>query len=634
VPPAEQFDRPITEPKLLSRLARVPARARYWSWVTLAIVCGVALRWGALNGSLLGDDWDHYAMEVGIYPVPRALLDKYNFVARGPGEHARLLHSGRLPWWSDSDIQLAVWRPLSSALVHFDFGVLDAQHKPWRQHWHSLFWWVLLLGAVASLLAEVLPLPAAAAGLLLYSMDDAHVLPIAWSANRSELVSIALVTWGLYAHVMARTRRVRGARAASLGLVALGLLAGEHGLAPLAYFVSFECASVDDSLRHRLRSLMPFAALTISYLAIRTGLGYAVTGSSFYIDPFAEPARYFVASLTRLPVLCADLTLGWASDWWYREPAWRAALIRLGFVPARWLAMEHLRQIQVGLGVLTLAGVGWFWMRTRRARVGMSSQSVRWLLLGAVMSLLPMCAALPMSRLTVAAAIGFDAAFGYLLWRSLCIVARRAPIIQRVAAAVCVALIVQLHAVRAAERSYAEVNYYAMRSHVEEDWVRAAELDVPDLAHKHVIIVSARDWASQFVLPFVRHAHGLEMPASSEVLSAASDSPHELTRVAANVLELGLREQPVDPPFLLSVYRRQTSLFHDGEIIPSDRFDVAVLKTVAGEPTRLRFTFRSSLDDPRYVFLYPMPRGLVRLRLPRVGERVRLPAPAWPSSHR
>jgi hypothetical protein len=169
------------------------------------------------------------------------------------------------------------------------------------------------------------------------------------------------------------------------------------------------------------------------------------------------------------------------------------------------------------------------------------------------------------------------------------------------------------------------------RSQTEEQWVLRAEIDERAVAGQRIMVVTAPDWTSQWALPFVRHLHGLPMPASSELLSAAFEGAHELLRVGPRVLELDILEGAGPMTFAGSVYRPEDAVFHAGDSFDCPHFHVDVLTAARGQPKRMRFTFPWSLDDPRYLFLFPRPAGLARLRLPPVGETLWLPEPAWPS---
>ena len=51
---------------------------------------------GSMKARLLADDWEHYAIEKGVYPVKLPVWDMFNWVA-GDAERAALRASGRLP---------------------------------------------------------------------------------------------------------------------------------------------------------------------------------------------------------------------------------------------------------------------------------------------------------------------------------------------------------------------------------------------------------------------------------------------------------------------------------------------------------------------------------------------------------
>ncbi len=603
----------------------------YLAWVSLAIVLGLGLRWHALDGAFFADDYDHYAMHAGIYPLSRGPFDMFDFVGEGPAEHAPLLRSGRLPWWTYPGVHLAVLRPLASALIAFDFWLSGA--SPWGFHLHSMLWWVVLLAGVAALLRSTLPLPVAALGVLIYALDEAHGLPLSWIANRSAIVAVALCCWGLWAHVAARQGTLRRGRALSLLLVALALLAGEHAFAGLAYFAAFELWGMRGALTARLRALLPVAALGTTYLLVRAGLGYGIAGSGFYIDPLTTPLRYAAAAMTRLPLLLGDLLFGLGAEWEYAGPPWREWLLKQDLLPPRWLALSSLQRLQLGAGVAAgVVALGLLWV-LGRAPLRARAPGARWLLLGGLLSILPMCSTLPMSRLCLGAAIGIDAmlalllcaAVGAALQRGL---PRRWP--ARLGFALLALPLIFVHLVYAGVRARRDVGYYAYLSRVEDDWVEHAEIDDAKIAGQQVFVIAGRDWPSQWALPFARHLHGHPMPERSALLSAAFDNPHVLLRRAARVLELRIEGAPVPATFSGSVYRPEVAPLRPGQRFAGAGFRVEILAAAGGQPTRLRFTFALPLDDPGYLFLYPREDGLRRVRMPAVGQRLRLPAPAVP----
>jgi hypothetical protein len=607
-------------------------RARYWGFVALAIALGIVLRSAALHGSLLGDDWDHYAMWAGAYPVQRSALDMFDFVGGGAAERLALLHSGRLPWWSDPGIQLSFLRPLASALAYFDYAVLGPAASA-SHHWHTAAWWALSVVAVAGVLVRSVPRPVATLAILLYAVDDAHALPVAWSANRGELVAVASMLGALCAHLDWLQQRRRHSRVISIALVCCGMLSGEYALALFGFFVAHALFAQRAPARLRFRALAPLALPVVAYLIARSWLGYGTAGSSFYVDPVRDPDRYLISSLARVPMLLADLVFGYPAEWWYGDPPWRSHLVdALGRMPDAWLSPAHVHDVQLGLGVLGLALLSLGLAQLVRRSPQRARHPLVWLLCGALLGLLPLCGVLPMSRLCIGPSLGFHTALAWLAVRAARSVIRRGAIPGRLLASAVIAGIFSVHGVYAATRSRSETRQYALRAGTEEAWVKHAEIAASGLATRHVIIVSAHDLASQFSLPFVRRLHGLSVPASSELLLPAWDGPLELTRVADNVLDVRAVHSSDSAAFRTSAYRLSTSEYRQRQVFTGENFTVVAMAVEHGNPTQLRFAFKRPLGDQSYVFLYPVANGLRALHLPDVGSAVRLGPPAWPSA--
>lgn len=462
--------------------------AAYWLSIACFVSLGVSLRWSAIDSSLICDDWDHYAMYAGIYPVQRGPLDMFNFVSDSPAERAALHRTGRLPWWSSPNLELSMMRPLSSALLYVDYAWLDAHRAPSRAHIHSMLWWIALLVGVSVMLRPILSPLVASSAMLLYAVDDAHTLPVAWIANRSELVASALVVWGTCAYLADRRQPRTHVRIVAFILLALGLLAGEYAFAALAYLAAFELAGSLEPMRARLKAIAPVLAMTLAYIVVRHLLGYRIEGSSIYIDPFSEPVRFLAACVTRLPLMLGDLGFGLASEWLNWPPPWRDSLLELRVLPASWLSIENLVRIQIWLGytatALAIGGLAWL----SRSRAGASRRTLRWLLLGAVLSLMPVSGTIPMSRLIVVGSIGFSACLAALFWALWRIVIARRQVALRVLCALAGLAIIAVNGVGAATLSYLDTRFTSQRSHSDETWTLDAELDPKLVSQQHVII--------------------------------------------------------------------------------------------------------------------------------------------------
>jgi hypothetical protein len=602
---------------------------RYWASVALAIVLGIALRAPALQGRLLGDDWDHFAMVHGLYPVQRSSLDLYDFAADAAAERRALMSSGRLPWWTAPDFHLAFLRPLSSALLFFDHTVLGSD-APERHHWHSALWWAATLIALAGLLGRTLPKPVALVAVLLYAVDDAHTLPFAWNANRTALVAVALMLGALWAHVAWTQERQTKQRIAALILLTGGIFAGEYALGLVAYFIAHALCAERSDARRRLRALLPFTVPVAAYFIVRSSLGYGVTGSSFYVDPLREPVAYLEASVGRVPLLLGDLLFGYTAEWWYGMPPFVLRVLQWNVLPPAWFSLAALHALQMSVGcVASLLVVAGFWRFSRPEGASLSRSSA-WLILGALLSLFPLCGVFPMSRLTIGPAVGIHATLAWIVvhaWRRM---ATPGALWIRCGALGTIALVVTIHGVVAGLRSHDAVSGWAAISRLEENWVRHAAIDSTGLGERHIIVVSAQDLATQYALPYVRHLHRLTTPASSEILLPPCMSPIDLVRIAANVLDIRLSTRFDRSSFRRNVYWPAVDReVRTGQRFASERFEVRVMATDHGDPTQLRFTFVRPLDDPHYLFLYPVRDGLRPLALPAVGTTLQLAAPSF-----
>jgi hypothetical protein len=339
-----------------------------------------------------------------------------------------------------------------------------------------------------------------------------------------------------------------------------------------------------------------------------------------YVEPLEQPIRYLKACSQRLPLLFGDVVFGISADWFPAGPtpgSWLAALP----VPAG----PHWAVFQQAMGWLAMAGVGGAVLRLRRCTEP-ALRGLYWLLLAAAASLPLMCASVAMGRLTVAAALGVDAAWAYLA-TALARKALAQPNLARCATAIMVgAGVVYAHVVGAGMRAWGEARGLAWLSRTEAAWVRLDNLPV---SGREVMLLTT-GCAAQWVIPFVRHGSGLPLPVNSTPLSAAFFSWHELIRPASNVLELRFPIRPFVATFTDSVYRSAEHPFRTGDHIQTPNFEVDILAAEAGEPTWLRFQFPRSLDDPRYLFLHARAEGYAPFALPAVGERITLPPGAWP----
>lgn len=592
---------------------------------------GIALRISVLRGTMVSDDWDHYAMAKGWYPIARSPLDLFNFVRADHGELPALMKTGRLPWWSDHQLRLSFMRPLSSLLTYADFAWLDAEHAPWRAHLESLIVWGAGVFALAGLLARVLPLPVTLIACGLYATDDAHSVPVAWNANRAELIAFALSIGALWAHIAWDQERSKATRLLAIGLAWLAIFAGgEHALALFAYFGAYTLIGSRGSWRERWINFLPLLAPVILYIVLHVALGYGAAGSSFYADPVSDPRRYWQRFPVTLSLLLADLVFGYAADWHFNAPPWYFALINARVLPQSWLAPPNVYRFQLLLGVVAAILIVFALVRLFRRNLVRSSRPLRWLLVGSLASLPPLCGVFAMSRLTATPAVGVHALLAWCVVIAYREVRAGAAMSIRVLAALLLITIISVHGIYAAMRSRNDCSAYALLAQLDDFWTRLGDVDGPEVGGRHVFVISAQDLPTQYSLPFVRLLHGLPAPLSSQMLLPTQFAPIDVSRIAPCAIELRSTNPAGLVGFRNSSYRLDSDDFHVGQRVIAPNLYVDVMAVESGIPTRLRFTFHEAIEDSRYLFLYPQSEGLVRLTLPAVGGTIRLAPPAWP----
>ena len=177
---------------LVQRMAERPT-----PWV---VALGLLLFLPSLSIGFFADDWMHLAFMEGMTPLlERGPLDLFTFI--NPGEAViNEVVGERSPWWTEEGMSARFFRPLTSATHQLDYFLYGRQ--PLGYHVTSLLLFGLLLAVVMALYRELGrdsgrgPEVALLAGLL-YAVDDAHGVNVAWIANRSSLLCAMFVVGAL-----------------------------------------------------------------------------------------------------------------------------------------------------------------------------------------------------------------------------------------------------------------------------------------------------------------------------------------------------------------------------------------------------------------------------------------------------
>jgi len=580
-----------------------------------------------LDLGLAADDYMAVAVVEGSFAAPRGPLDAFNFAGGTAADVAATQRLGSVPWFAPPELRFAFLRPLSSALWLLDRALFG--RELWAYHAHSIAIWALLTLAASALYRRLLPLSAAALATAIFALDQSQHMPVLWLCNRGALYALLFGVLALHAHVRWREQGVRWAPWAIAACTALSVLFGEWALAMLAYVFAYEAVAQRGPLRERAWALLPTAVPAGLFMVARAWLGYGVRGSGTYVDPGAEPLQFLVLLSHRIPVLIADALFDLPAAWWdHGSPLRDRVLASELFSPTAWMALPEWRVYHVLLGVAATVALAIAARRLGRGLPAAERRQLSWLVLGAVLALVPVAGSFPSTRLTLAAMFGFAPAFalalrelGRVLLRSGLRLPAFLALYSLAAAIVVLQLISPLRG-----NLRGTIDAFA----VTREWVLRAELDPRRVAGQRVFLLLSSEFVSTIFFAYTWSQHGRPRPRSLYPISMAPVA-HDIERTGPNELVL----RALGGTFLSSagehMFRSPRMPLRAGDTVELEGMTIDVLRLLDGDPQALRVRFDRPLEDPSYVFLVATEQGLRRFELPAVGETRRMPLPAFPN---
>jgi hypothetical protein len=545
----------------------------------------------ALPSLGLGLHADDYVLQRNMRD--RGALEAYSFFPRDPqAAHAQLLEersAGGMPWWAEEHPRTSYFRPLSSLSLWLDFA---NQAPPWLMHLQNCAIYAVLVW-LAVLLYKQLGLSDAGLGwaALFFGLDGAAATSVGWVAGRNTVLAACFGFACILVHDRARRAGRPTLLAVSCLLFALSLLTGELGLCTLGYLAAHALAVDRGSLVRRVIALAPYGVLVGVYLAYYLTAGYGVTDGSMYRNAASSP---IVAALA----------------WLESIPVWLATTASLPIASFQLLA-PNLRFPLLAFSLVVLAVLlpllGSRWIREPHGRM---------FAIGAVLSLVPLAATVPQERLRFFVAFGVYGLLGPWLANDF---NARERFRRWVARAIwCIHAVLLPVAFVPAMSSVASAPFAGGG---------AAALDqaLPRASAPVAILLNPPAWTVTWFQIAMR-ASKAEVDPPVYALYAGSQSL-EIQRLDDRSLELYLARSWFTTPFEWSVARRAP--FRVGDRIDVAHFNVEVREVNAeGAPTRARFTFERSLDDPELAFRYWEGAKVALWSPPPVGGRLQLTAAA------
>lgn len=524
--------------------------------------------------------------------LDRAPLDLFTFTTGDPAGNHRLMDVGlMLPWWTDPELKIAFFRPLSSLTHWLDERLWPS--SPVLMHLHSLLWFGVLLVAVGSVYRR-LDGSARAAGLafVLYALDDAHGPTLAWLANRNALIAGAFGAVALIGHDSWRRRRSFAAAVVAPVCLLAGLLAGELAIGAVGYLLAYAVVLDTSSRRERALSLVPTAAVVVGWRIYWLGAGYGARGSGAYVDPLGSPLSFVAGLPARLAVLLHGQFSAPPSD-----------------IP--FLAPPPHRPLLIGIASLTVAVVVWLLLPFIR-----EDRMCRFWALGMILALVPLAATFPSDRLLLFVGLGACALLARLIDAWV-----REPSASRVRSVVtgCFAALHLVAAPLLLPFRAGQMELFAVAHEKGETGIPTEAA----IAGRTVVIVAAPTLLFANYIQAERELLDVPRPAHLYVLASAS-SPITVSRAGPDALLLRPAEGFLYSP-LEQHYRGSRPLAVGDRVALSTMTAVVVEASPDGRPRAVRFELGSSRGDEAPLILTWKQGRFSPMPIPDEGATTTLP---------
>ena len=529
----------------------------------------------------VADDYFHQMMLSGsdhsLFVTAHPILDLFSFIPLDSAARASLIEQGVLPWWHLEGTQGRFFRPVA-ALTHMADHVLWAK-SAFMQHLHSLAWLVACgfcvrrLYKITGLSGRVLALAT-----LFFLVDEARVMPAGWIANRNILICLVFSCCSIEQFI--RWRQGQRRLSVALALYSLSLLSSEGGVVCCGYAFAWVWV-YEHRMITRLKSLAPFALLTVTWRLVYNHLGYGLTDIGLYTDPLSQPITFFVQSLVRIPTLLSGILFQSPIDVMFILPSGAALCVATAFI---------ILLYRFGGDIFKF--------------LNQSNETKFWAI-ALILSLIPFTATLPMSRLLLIPGVAASALFA--LYLKDCTTLTRHPLYWLHAPIACCLCVL------------GSLGLYGFKYSTDlpaNSWPKNLT------GQEHVIYFNG------FSLPvgfsYLKKLYASEVtPASMQVLSHATQrqlieriDPYSLRITSQH----GWLHLPVE-----QMLRNQTVPFKEGIQIRTPRFLVTVERLTPDlRPQSVRFRFNEVLEHPRYRWMCFSSMTLTECDPPTQGKPIRL----------
>ncbi|MEK7794167.1 MAG: hypothetical protein AAB353_06540 [Candidatus Hydrogenedentota bacterium] len=578
--------------RLLSLLERPRAA---WYVIGIAMVLWSPV---LVTGLWLDDFWHWTVLDAPgvLTQYLRAPYEMFTFANGDPGRTVQIMEMGLFPWWTDPELKVSFWRPITALTHRLDYALWP--DSPVLMPAQNLVWWGATLVLVSALYRRFLGAGRIAAlALLLYAVDDSRAAPIAWVANRNCLLSLFFGFAALFAYDRWRSKgSVLYAAAAGAAMLA-GLLSNEGAIAITAYFFAHALFLDSRPVMRRVAALVPFAVIVLVWRIVYASKGYGVDNADLYIDPLTSPLRFVFAAIKTLPVLLLAQ--------WTPIPPEPMVVMGAGLS----VAFAALAVAVVAFGGYVL------WPLLRR------DATARFFATGMILCLAPACATFPSGRMLAFSAFG---AFGVmaLFFKAVREGAYEGP--PRIAKGF-YAFSVASHLIIAPVVAVFSVVGLGTAGYLMRTAAVGAPMPEQDVEKTFVVLNSPSFFITTY-LPIIRAHEGL--PYAPQLVNLAPSVALPVPFVVTRIDERSLRYYaPTGYQWIL--LRNDDHPFAVGDTVVFEGRSAEVIRVnEKGCPTEVVFRFATSLDDPALVWLEFDERAFFRnpstafrrSAPPRIGE--------------
>ena len=570
--------------------------------VVIAAIVGVLLTIPAVDKGFVADDFFHW--EVLTKRIdnshPGSLLGMFSFADGDPVRTREFMQKGVFPWWASETVRLSFWRPLSEATHWLDYYLWPDSIG--LMHIHSMVWYGALIIALGVWLRSI-DTDKSRAGLatLIYAISGTHGTIVGWIANRNALVAaffalVALIAFHRARQSSAQPRAVM-MYAFSYAMFALSLLGGEAAVATGAYLFAY-ILFVDKRNRFtsRFLFLLPFALIVLVWKHFYSYLGYGSHEAGIYIDPVVEPVRFLYHAVLRVPALLLAQFFG--------VPSVLHSLLPLSLQ----ILYSAIAFVLLGIFVFALRALS-LWR----------DDPVRFYAAGALLAVIPVCAAGPDDRLLTF--VGFGGAG--LIASFLFAIAHRFKQLQGMRGLGFKVLAGYLVLMHFAVSPFALTRNVNAMSRMMGPFIEYPAISFPEeklSRNSRIMLINPPLPSCVAYIPFIRDYYGLTSVHSAFAMAPGSRRM-TLAVMDENTLQITIPEGFIAP--LDNFFRDPRLRFTSGSIIDLDGVEVKVIDiTPDGQPQTVQFHFGDSLSDENLQFFVWHKNKYREFNLPAIGQSI------------